>query len=99
MPSIERLILGPEIVAEARTWVGTPYHHQGRLRGSRVDCVGLILGVGRALSILDISPEDWKRHAAYSRNPNPRLMTKGMAKFLTRLDMPKDKTPPNGAIE
>ena len=33
------------IVAEALTWVGTPYRHQGRVRGVGCDCLGLLLGI------------------------------------------------------
>jgi len=39
------------VVAEARAWVGTPYQHQQRLRGVAVDCVGLVIGVARALGL------------------------------------------------
>jgi uncharacterized phage protein (TIGR02218 family) len=42
-----------EIVAAARTWLGTPWRHQGRLKGVAVDCGGLILGVGREFGLLD----------------------------------------------
>lgn len=38
----------PEIVAEARTWLGTPYRHQARCRGAGCDCLGLILGLWEA---------------------------------------------------
>lgn len=37
------------IVAQARLWVGTPYHHQASLRGVGCDCLGLIRGVWRHL--------------------------------------------------
>lgn len=30
------------IIAEAKTWLGTPYHHQGRIKGAGVDC-GMLL--------------------------------------------------------
>lgn len=30
------------VVAEAMTWLGTPYHHQGRIKGAGVDC-GMLL--------------------------------------------------------
>jgi NlpC/P60 family putative phage cell wall peptidase len=40
-----------EIYTEARKWVGTPYHHHGRKIGQSCDCIGLILGVGRALKL------------------------------------------------
>ncbi len=33
------------VVAEAMTWLGTPYHHHGRLKGVGVDCAGLPLAV------------------------------------------------------
>lgn len=34
-----------EIVAIARTWIGTPYHHQAGLKGIGCDCLGLVRGV------------------------------------------------------
>lgn len=36
-------------VLEARRWLGTPYVHQASCRGGGTDCLGLILGVWRAL--------------------------------------------------
>ena len=37
------------IVAEALTWLGTPYRHQASLKGVGCDCLGLVRGVWRAL--------------------------------------------------
>ncbi len=36
---------GHEVLSEARSWLGTPYRHQGRCRGAGADCLGLVLGV------------------------------------------------------
>ena len=36
-----------QIVAEARTWLGTPFHHQGRLKGVGVDCAGVAIGTAK----------------------------------------------------
>ncbi len=36
-------------VAEARRWLGTPYHHQASCRGVGCDCIGLVRGIWRAL--------------------------------------------------
>lgn len=36
-----------EIVAAAREWLGTPYHHQASLRGVGCDCLGLVRGIWR----------------------------------------------------
>ena len=37
------------IVAEAMSWIGTPYRHQGRTKGVGCDCLGLLLGVWSAI--------------------------------------------------
>mgnify|MGYP000314131404 CR=1 FL=1 len=33
------------IVNEARAWIGTPWHHQGRKKHVGCDCIGMVLGV------------------------------------------------------
>lgn len=44
-----------QIVAEARTWLGTPYVHQASCKGAGSDCLGLLRGVWRA--VLGPEPE------------------------------------------
>lgn len=44
------------IIKTARTWLGTKFHHQGRIKRSKqnlggCDCVGLIIGIGNELGI------------------------------------------------
>lgn len=53
-----------EILAAARTWLGTPWRHQGRLRGVAVDCAGLVVGVGKELGLLAFDTR------AYGRLPD-----------------------------
>jgi len=43
------------IVAEALEWVGTPYRHQGSLKGVGCDCLGLVRGVWQA--VYGVEPE------------------------------------------
>lgn len=43
------------IVAEARSWIGTPYRHQASLRGVGCDCLGLLRGVWR--NVMGAEPE------------------------------------------
>ena len=38
-----------QALAEARTWLGTPYQHQASLKGAGCDCLGLVRGVWRTL--------------------------------------------------
>lgn len=54
-----------DVVAQARRWLGTPWHHQARLQGVGVDCVGLVIGVARALGLV---ASDFDV-AAYPRTP------------------------------
>lgn len=37
------------IVAETRSWIGTPYRHQASLKGVGCDCLGLVRGVWRVV--------------------------------------------------
>jgi NlpC/P60 family putative phage cell wall peptidase len=39
------MIARAAILAEARSWIGTPYLHQSSLKGVGCDCLGLALGV------------------------------------------------------
>lgn len=52
-----------DIVAAARLWLGTPYHHQASLRGVGCDCLGLVRGVWR-----DLYGEEPEALPAYSAN-------------------------------
>ena len=49
LPRGERVTRG-DIVAIARSWIGTPYRHQGALKGVGCDCLGLLIGVWRELT-------------------------------------------------
>lgn len=70
-----------EIVAEARTWVGTPFKHQARVKGLGVDCAGVVIETGRALGLLDY-PEQ-----GYSRQPSPNKMGGLLDQYLERIEV------------
>jgi len=60
------------IVAEARSWLGTPYHHQARVRGVGVDCAMLLAEVyEKAGAIPHLPtpeyPADWMLHRSAER--------------------------------
>jgi NlpC/P60 family putative phage cell wall peptidase len=62
------------VVAEAVTWLGTPYHHRGRIKGVGTDCAMLLAEVyHRALPDLvpELKPEDyppdWHMHRSAER--------------------------------
>jgi len=56
-----------QVVAEARTWLGTPYHHHGRIKGVGVDCAQLLCAVYEACGLVDhvdtgFYAPDWHLH-------------------------------------
>ena len=57
-----------DVVAEARSWIGTPFLHQGRVKGQGVDCKGHVAGVAVALGAVS---ESWcaKLDSRYPRVP------------------------------
>jgi NlpC/P60 family putative phage cell wall peptidase len=70
------MVTRADIVAEARTWLGVPWRHQGWRRETGCDCVGLVRGVGHALGLIDAFDENPAnaRFIGYAREPNPALM-------------------------
>lgn len=38
-----------DIIAEAASWLGTPYHHRASLKGVGCDCLGLVRGIYRVV--------------------------------------------------
>lgn len=61
-----------DVVAEARKWLGTPFHHQGRCLGVGVDCVGIVSETGRALGLTTHDS------ARYSRHPDGESLVAGL---------------------
>ncbi|MDO6044547.1 hypothetical protein Q4P48_08410 [Neisseria gonorrhoeae] len=44
--------LRARIVEEARSWLGTPYHHHAMVKGAGVDCAMLLVAVYGAVGLL-----------------------------------------------
>ena len=76
------------IVAEARTWLGTPWHHQASRKGVGTDCIGLVGGVALALGIPEAArwatDPRWK---GYGRTPDPRVLTDACRELLDPISL------------
>lgn len=59
-------VTGEQVAAAAREWLGTPWHHQGRVKGVGVDCAGVVLGVARDLGLSEFDM------TGYGHRPNSR---------------------------
>ena len=60
------------IVAAARAWLGTPYHHQASVPGVGCDCVGFLRGVFRDLYMVEAEigdpySGDWAESTGHER--------------------------------
>lgn len=61
------------VVAEVRSWAGTAFHHQGRVKGVGVDCAQLVIAVfADALHLVPpiepgYYPPDWFLHQSRER--------------------------------
>lgn len=78
------------IVAEARTWMGTPFHHQASLKGVGCDCIGLVRGVARAVGFRDpFTTGEAIRFAGYGRTPDPRRLLEACALYLHKIPLPE----------
>jgi len=77
------------IIAEARSWIGTRFHHQGRVKRTAnskggCDCIGLVIGVACALEIkcngVLLADIDNKN---YSRIPDGTSLQRALDTHLT----------------
>ena len=58
---------GQQISDTAKTYVGTPFHHLGRMKNVGIDCIGIILGVAEELSIPLTIHSEFRRYGRSSR--------------------------------
>lgn len=49
------------IIDTARTWIGTPFKHQGRSKGFGVDCAGLAIGISQELGLEVVDQRGYSR--------------------------------------
>ena len=76
------------IVAAALDWNGTPFHHQGRVKGAGVDCLQLLVAVYSEVGLLPAVdtghyPWDWHYHRS-----EERYLT-AVASHAARVDIPQ----------
>ena len=77
------MICGEDIVAEARSWIGTPWKHAQALKGVGCDCIGLIGGVAANVGLTD----DWYTESSrafkgYGRLPEAAKIVAGCERWM-----------------
>lgn len=76
------------VIAEARTWLGTPFHDCAGVKGAGVDCAYLLIRVYAAVGIIENFdpppyPPQWFMH-----RDEPRFLNT-LAKYAHRVDVPE----------
>lgn len=77
-------LIGDDIVVLARSWVGTPYHHQASVKQVGTDCLGLVRGVYREL--YDKEPENIPAYSSdWAEASGVETMLEGANRHLERV--------------
>ena len=72
------------VVAEALTWIGTPYHHHARIKGVGTDCAQILCAVYEACGLVEhvetgFYPPDWHLHRG------EEMYAAWLSRYCTRL--------------
>lgn len=70
-----------EVIAVARTYLGTPWHHQGRVKGVGIDCLGELVCTAHELGL---PVED---RTDYPMEPVPAELIAGLEKNLDQIEI------------
>lgn len=72
-----------DIVKEARSFIGTPFCHRGRLKGGGVDCIGLVFLVAKAFGLVTDADDD----KTYPADPPADLLLARLKSRLYEVDL------------
>ncbi len=77
------------VALEALAWLGTPYHHHGRIKGVGVDCAQLLCAVFEACGL--VAPVDLGTYAVdWHLHHNEEKFSGGMAQHAHQPDPARD---------
>lgn len=80
-----------ELVELARSWKGTPFHHQGRIKGVGTDCTGFLIGVLDEAGIA--TPPDLP---FYDRRPRGEELDRRLASVFE--EIPREEAKPGDLL-
>jgi NlpC/P60 family putative phage cell wall peptidase len=76
------------VITEAESWIGTPFHHEARVKGAGVDCLMLLAEVYERVGIvghIEVPhyPPDWHMHRDVER------YMEGLLGYAREIDAPE----------
>lgn len=85
-----------KIVEIARTYIGTPFHHQGRKKDVGVDCVGLLVCIGAELQYKSKNGTEFYDIKGYTRQPDGKMLLSALQEHL--IEIPKEDMQPGDIV-
>lgn len=91
------------VVAEAKTWFGTPYHIGGRVKGVGCDCLSLLAGIFENVGLLppiklpDYAP-DQNLHCDPVTGEDKETYLEGMLQWCDEMPGPPERIPLPGDL-
>jgi NlpC/P60 family putative phage cell wall peptidase len=78
-----------EVVAEARSWLGTPFAHQGKRKGVGIDCLGLVAqtAINCGLVPADSWQTTWAEHAGYASVPANGVLQAVCRRYMRPIEL------------
>lgn len=77
-----------QIVAAAKKWLGTPYHHHGRIRGAGTDCAMFPLAVYQECGLLPLNYQPPQYSTQWHLHRSEELYLKEVKKFCVEIAGP-----------
>jgi NlpC/P60 family putative phage cell wall peptidase len=78
------MVTRAEVIAEAKEWIDTPFHHQASVKGVGTDCGGLVRGVYNRLGV-----ETPNCPVDYARTPSNDRLRQIILNYAVRTSTPK----------
>lgn len=75
-----------DIIAAARSFIGTPFHHQARLPGVGLDCIGVPVCAARTVGLPVVDSTDYRRRPSPK---DPDFLIRHLARNLDRVETPQ----------
>lgn len=76
-----KYITGIDVVKEAKTWIGTPYHHQAGIKNVGVDCAMLIFKIAEELHLVNKGEKLPAYTTQWHRHKNEEMLIDMLKKF------------------
>ncbi len=76
-----------KVIEEAKTWLMTPYHHQGRVKGVGIDCLTLLAEVYERAGVIDhVEPGNYSQQWMLHRSEEKYI--KGLMIYCDEIERP-----------